>query len=238
MVFSSWVASFIAIAFVIVLCLRLPRLVQGTGNLGLWLTHLGMCVSLWLVVEPVYLGVDRLLGSANLANLLSHLCINFVFLTGGTQVALSAGRKDIAAKIRSVSMVVLPLCATLMSVLFLAADLPYSTMGLNDFRHDTSVVLYKLSLYVYPAVVSAMLVKPLLSSTRFSTRRLPYCSKKLMALGFGLAAVAPLGHLVELANRHLDWLTDVIVYPSMLCVLVGVSLGWLSALRPHRQKVA
>lgn len=238
MVFSSWAAMILASAFTLALGLRLPRLIQGSGNLWLWLTHLGMSIGLWLAVEPLYLFVDRLLGSVNLANLLSHFCINFVFLAAGVQIALSIGRCDVASRIRRFSAVGLPLAMALMAVLFFAADLSYSNMGLDDFRDtETAVVLYKLSLYLYPAVVSALLVKPLVQATTPSVYRVPYYSKKLMSVGFAFGVVAPMGHLVELANRQLDWLTDLIVYPAMLCVLAGLVLAWISALLTHRREL-
>lgn len=238
MVFSSWAAITLASTFTLVLALRLPRLIQGTGNLWLWLTHLGMSIGLWLAVEPIYLFIDRLLGSINLANLISHFCINFVFLAAGVQIAHSIGRCDIATKIRRFSAVGLPLCVALMTVLFFAADLSYSSMGLDDFRDtDTAVVLYKLSMYVYPSVVSAMLVNPLLKANTGSVYRVPFYSKKLMAFGFAFGKISPMGHLVELSNRQLDWLTDLIVYPAMVCVLAGVTLGWISALLTHRREL-
>lgn len=238
MVFSSWAAMILASAFTLALGLRLPRLIRGSGNLWLWLTHLGMSIGLWLAVEPVYLFIDRLLGSFNLANLLSHFCINFVFLAAGVQIALSIGRCEVASRIRRFSAVGLPLALALMTVLFFAADLSYSSMGLDDFRDtETSVVLYKLSLYLYPAVVSSMLVKPLVQATTPSVYRVPYYSKKLMSVGFAFGVVAPMGHLVELANRQLDWLTDLLVYPAMVCVLAGVTLGWISGLLTHHHEL-
>ncbi|MGO2052353.1 hypothetical protein CQ010_04825 [Arthrobacter sp. MYb211] len=97
-------------------------------------------------------------------------------------------------------------------------------------------MLYKLSLYIYPAMVSAMLVRPLVQATVGSVYRVPYYSKKLMAIGFAFGVISPMGHLVELSNRQLDWLTDLIVYPAMLFVLAGVTLGWISTTL-HRHKV-
>ncbi|WP_333615293.1 hypothetical protein [Glutamicibacter sp.] len=197
-----------------------------------------MSIGLWLAVEPIYLFIDRLLGSINVANLVSHFCLNFVFLAAGVQIAHSIGRCDVAARIRRFSIIGLPLCVALMTALFFATDLSYSSMGLDDFRDtDTAVVLYKLSLYIYPAVVSALLVKPLVKANAGSRYRVPFYSKKLMAIGFAFGMIAPMGHLVELTNRRLDWLTDVLVYPAMLCVLAGLVLAWISALLTHRHKL-
>lgn len=239
MAFSSLMASILATGFTLALVLRLPRLIKGAGNLWLWLTHLGMSIVLWLAVEPVYLFIDRLMGSVNAANLLSHICINFVFFAGGTQIALSAGRLDVVGKIRRLSVAALPLCVALMTVLFFVADLSYSNMGLNAFRREeTAVVLYKLALYLYPALISALLVKPLLRAASSSVHGVPYYSKKLMAVGFGLVIAAPVGHLAELTNRQLYWITDIFIYPAILCVLLGTTLGFISACRLSRQKVA
>lgn len=239
MAFSSWIASILATGFTLALALRLPRLIKGAGNIWLWMTHLGMSIVLWLAVEPVYLFVDRLMGSANAANLLSHICISLVFFAGGTQIALSAGRQDVVGKIRRLSTVMLPLCIALMTVLFFAANLSFSNMGLNAFRRgDTAVVIYKLALYLYPAVISALLVKPLLQAAADSVHGVPYYSKKLMAVGFALVIAAPIGHLAELTNRQLNWIPDLFIYPAILCVLIGTTLGFISTCRLHRQKIA
>lgn len=239
MAFSISVAAILATGFTLALGLRLPRLIKGAGNLWLWLTHLGMSIVLWLAVEPVYLFVDRLMGSVNAANLISHICINFVFFAGGTQIALSAGRLDVVAKIRHLSVVVLPLSVALMTALFFVSELSYSNMGLNAFRREeTAVVLYKLALYIYPAIISALLVTPLLQAASDSVHGVPYYSKKLMAVGFGLVIASPIGHLAELTNRQLNWITDIFIYPAILCVLLGTTLGFISTWRLHRQKVA
>lgn len=235
---SSWIAAILATVFAVTLGLRLPRLLKGSGNLWLWLTHLAMTVALCLVVEPIYLFVDRLMGSMNLANLFSHFCINLVFFAGGTQVALSAGRKDVVARIRVLSATLLPVCLALMTVLFFVADLSYSDMGLNAFRsQDNVVVLYKLVLYIYPAIISSLLVRPLLQAAADSVHLLPYYSRRLMAVGTALVVVSPMGHLAELANRQLNWVTDILVYPAILLVLVGATLGYISTWR-LRQKIS
>lgn len=148
MAVTSWIAAALGTGFVLALLIRLSRLIARRGNIWLWLTHLGTSIVLWLGVSPVYLAVDRLLGSANVANLFSHICINFVFLTGGIQIALGVDRhKRIAAKVQRVSTVALPAAIALMTWLFLAMDFSSSSMGLNEFRRDSSlVVLYKLTM--------------------------------------------------------------------------------------------
>lgn len=45
-----------------------------------------MSDDLWLAVEPIYLFVHFLLGPINVANLVSHFCVNFVFLAVGVQI--------------------------------------------------------------------------------------------------------------------------------------------------------
>lgn len=62
-----------------------------------------------------------------------------------------------------------------------------------------------------------------------SVSRIPYYSKKLMGFGFGLVIAAPLGHLAELANRQLGWITDLFIYPAILSVLAGMTLGLVDA---------
>lgn len=240
MAVTSWIAAVLATGFVLALLLRLPRLIARSGNLWLWLTHLGMAIVLWLAVDPVYLAVDRLLGSINVTNLISHVCINFVFLTGGIQIALGVDRqKRIVTKVQRISTVALPVGIALMTGLFLAMDFGASSMGLNEFRDESSlVVLYKLALYIYPAIVSACIVRPLLEAAAASLHRIIYWSKRLMALGFGLVIAAPFGHLAELSNRQLGWITDLFIYPAIALVLVGTTLGYISTWRLKRKKIA
>lgn len=240
MAVTSWIAAVLGTGFALALLLRLPRLIARRGNLWLWLTHLGMAVVLWLAVDPVYLTVNHLLGSANATNLLSHISINFVFLAGGIQIAMGVDRqKRLAQKIQRISTIALPAGIALMTGLFMAMDFGASSMGLNEYRDQSSlVVLYKLSLYIYPAIVSACIVRPLLEAASASLHRIIYWSKRLMALGFGLVIAAPFGHLAELSNRQLGWITDLFIYPAILLVLVGTTLGYVSTWRLKRQKIA
>lgn len=240
MAVTSWIAAVLATCFTLALLLRLPRLIQRRGNLWLWLTHLCMGLVLWLAVDPVYMAVDDWLGSANITNLISHIGINFVFLTGGTQIALGLNDQGLlASKLQRISRVALPICIALMIGLFWTLDFNTSSMGLNEFRDDSSlVVLYKLAMYIYPAFVSACLVRPLLEAASASIYRIHYWSKRLIALGFGLVIASPFGHLAEFSNRQLGWITDLFVYPAIALALVGTTLGYVSAWRLKWQKVS
>lgn len=233
---SSWVSAILATSFLAALIARLPRLIQGIGNLWLWLTHLGMALVLSLAVDPVYEFVDSLAGSHNFANLVSHIGIALVFFCGGIQISHGINRPEIASKILKLSTVALPASAALMGVLFVFSGSSYSDVGLNAFRDNPLVVLYKLALYIYPAIVSSFLVAPLMRAATESVSRIPYYSKKLMGFGFGLVIAAPLGHLAELANRQLGWITDLFIYPAIFSVLVGMTLGLVDAVLCRRQQ--
>ena len=80
----------------------------------------------------VYVAVDHLLGGANIANLVSHLAFDLVFLAGCRQVAQSVGRPDLVHRIsRGAGLLVLLAASLLTIAFFVFADTPATSMGLN-----------------------------------------------------------------------------------------------------------
>ena len=65
-------------------------------------------------------------------------------------------------------------------------------MGLNPFRDDPMIVLYKAASYLYPAFVAALLARPLLRASLECTG-LSGSAMRLMAIGFMLVPVGSPG---------------------------------------------
>ncbi|MDV2982488.1 UNVERIFIED_CONTAM: hypothetical protein Q9R71_35465 [Actinomycetes bacterium ARC8] len=218
----------LAVCFTLMLLFRLPSLRKGKGQNWLWLAHLGMATVLYLAVEPVYIWIDSLLGGRNIANLISHIFIALVFYGGCSQIALSIAREDVRQTIQKVSVVTLPACILAMSLIHFLSDLPYSSMGLNPFRDSSLVLIGKLAMYVYPSIISSLLVQPLLRAAAQTYDKWQYRSKRLLGAGFFLVMLSPLGHIAELAYRGFGWLTDILIYPAILLVLLGLSINFLA----------
>lgn len=231
---SNLIPLTLAIAFSAVLVVRLPRLSNGKGQIWLWLAHLGMAIILYLSVQPIYLAVDAVFGSKNFTNLLSHIVIAFAFYAACSQVALSIDRLDILRRIQSSSVVLLPLSIILMSIVHFFSDLPYSSMGLNDFKDDPMVIIGKLAMYLYPACLSAFLIHPLKLASRRSYLIWQRRSQNCLGIAFFLAMVTPLGHIAALANRSFYGMADLFVYPALLFGLLGFSLNLVARLLSQR----
>lgn len=234
MTVSSLIPLTLAIAFSAVLVIRLPRLSKGKGQLWLWLAHLGVAITLYLSVQPIYIAVDSLFGSKNFVNLLSHICIDCAFYAACLRVALSIDRPDILSRIQRSTLILLPLSVILMSIIHFFSDLPYSSMGLNDFKNDPMVIIGKLAMYLYPASMSAFLIGPLklaISRSYFVWQRR---SLRCLGIAFFLAMITPLGHVAALANRSFYGLADLFVYPAILFALLGFSLNYVSKLLSQR----
>lgn len=228
MTVSSLIPLTLAIAFSAVLVIRLPRLSKGKGQKWLWLAHLGVAITLYLSVQPIYLAVDSLFGSKNFANLLSHIVIDCAFYAACLRVALSIGRPDVLRTIQSLSLILLPLSVILMSVIHFFSDLPYSSMGLNDFKDDPMVIIGKLAMYLYPACMSALLIRPLKLATNSSYFIWQRRSLRCLGIAFFLAMITPLGHIAALANRSFYGLADFFVYPAILFALIGFTLNFVA----------
>lgn len=228
---GNWIAGTLAVLFSVLVIARAPGALREPAKVRLWLAHLVMALSLWLSVTPVYLAVDAVLGGRNITNLLSHFGFYFIFWLGGAEVALAIGRHDLYTLVHGTTgVLVLGAGVVSMTVLFIAAAPEYSAMGLNPFRDDPLIILYKVFSFVYPGFVAFALARPLLGASLGDSGVLGI-SMRLMAVGFILVPVVPIAHLGELLDPGYAVVVDVVLYPAIILVAAGVTLALVARLR-------
>lgn len=228
---GGWIAGTLAVAFSVLVIVRLPGALHDQAKVRLWLAHVVMSVVLWLSVSPVYMTVDASLGGRNIANLLSHLGFYLLFWLGGSEVALGIGRTDLYRLIHgSIGTVVMGAGAVAMVAAFITAAPEYSAMGLNPFRGDPAITLYKALSFLYPGFVSIILARPLFRASRESPG-LSGIAMRLMSLGFVLVPLIPVAHLGELLDSGYVMVVDMVLYPAIVFVATGVTLAFIARLK-------
>lgn len=229
------VAGILAMVFSILVVIRAPDALREAARVRMWLAHLVMALVLWLSVTVVYLSVDALLGGRNIANLLSHVGFLVIFWLGGAEVALGLGRRDLYRLLHgTVGAMVLGAGAAAMTATFIAAAPAYSAMGLNPFRDDPLIVLYKVLSYLYPGFVAAVLARPMLHAS-VETPGLLGSAKRFMAIGFMLVPLVPAAHLGELLDPGYAMVVDLVLYPAIILVVTGVTLAFIARLQINRE---
>lgn len=235
---SAWVALSLAVAFSVASIGRVASVINGRGSPRVLWAHLAMVLVLWLAVPPVYTFLDGILGGQNWANLISHLAFAPVIYWGGANVALAIGAKPVADHIHFTDRWVLLGCSVLIIVPFLIADVPSSSMGLDGYLNQPAVVLYKAASFIFPAWVAIRLVRPVADDARTTPAGWQRRAKYMMALGFILLCAIPVVQLAPLISSDFARLTDVLLYPAILFVLLGATLAWIQSLASRRHHPA
>lgn len=236
---SVFVAATFASAFTFMSLVRLVRLVRGIGSRPLFLAHAVMACCLWLAVPAVYRWVDALLGGQNIANLLSHIGFALVFYWGASEAALGLGRRDVADRIRKLPGGAIALvCIAALITTFALADLPQSSMGLNEFYDQPTVIAYKSLSFAYPAWAGAQLVGPFALAARERPHPLQRVSFTLMCAGFLLLPAVPVLQALVLLDPALQAVTDGVLFPSIALVLLGASAALFARSAKVREKPA
>lgn len=222
------VAGILAVVFSILAVIRAPGALREAARVRMWLAHVVMALVLWLSVAVVYLSVDALLGGRNITNLLSHVGFLVIFWLGGAEVTLGLGRHDLYRVVHgTIGSMVLGAGAAAMTATFIAAAPEYSAMGLNPFRDDPLIVLYKVLSYLYPGFVAAVLARPMLRASVESPGLLG-SAKRFMAIGFMLVPLVPVAHLGELLDPGYGLVVDLVLYPAIILVATGVTLAFVA----------
>jgi hypothetical protein len=222
------IAVILAMVFSILVIIRTPGALHERAKVRLWLAHLVMALVLWLSVTAVYLSVDALLGGRNVTNLISHFGFYLMIWWGGAEVALGLGRHDLYRLIHgTIGSMILGGGIVAMTATFIAAAPEYSAMGLDPFRGDPLIILYKALSYLYPGFVAAALARPLLRASVESPGLLG-SSKRLMATGFILVPLVPVAHLGELVDPGYALVVDLVLYPAIVLVVTGVTMTFIA----------
>ena len=227
--------TLIIIATVVVLGIliltRLPKVMNSERHVDLIsVGSLCLIVVMLLAIDDVYQVVDSRLGARNFANLVSHLLLYVVFWVVGIQISsalgLSKARKLITG---SVNLAVSGVVVGLTVALFLASDLPHSSMGLLDYNEQMTVQLYVVLGRLYPAVVAALLLGPA-SWTTVASVPLPLLriSSFMTLIGLCLVVPSPIFEALRPSNAWATPIEDSLVFGGAILVALGSMLTWVS----------
>ncbi len=202
-----------------------------------------MCAALLLLtfavalsIEPLYDGVDAVLGGVNATNLVLRMVLYAVFVLIGVRVAAAfdspLARRLIAGPF-GLAILGLAIAATL--YFFVASELPGSSVGLTDFSDQATVREYAAVGRLYPGYVAACLIVPtVVSVLDRRARPIHRVAGALLAGGFLLVVVFVLLRLMGLDLMR--W-NVILPFSAILLTVLGLYLIWLSHRRARRRAV-
>lgn len=190
------------IACVIAAGIKLPRAIRGEGRVS-FVALVLLSVGLLLSIPEVYLVVDGWLGNHNIANLVIRMSVQGV----GTAVAVSLARVFDAHRTEVFVLSFRGYAAMTLSVVAMGALLvpmgawSYSSPGLGAFADSPWMHIYLLLANLYPAILAAILLGPVLrfviTSRDAFASRIAYL---LMAIGMAALITLPVVVLLDIAG--------------------------------------
>lgn len=201
---------------------RLPLAVKGRNPLLFW-ALLMLTVAIALANSSIYLAVDHALGGLNIANLIIRFAMYGFVLIFGLKAAV-AFRSPLAGKCigGSIGLAVLGVFAVLMVVLFVLADMPFSSPGLRDYGEQLPIIVYTSLGRAYPAYVSACLIGQALA-TAVHPRRQP-----LIRIASALIAAGLSGAVLYALQDHTPWDVSpwdhLVPYSALISCTLGLAL--------------
>lgn len=226
---KEWIVLILGLTLGMLTLLRMPTAIRGR-NMNMFAAHGLITVCVLLTVEPVYLAADRILGGYNFANALSHLCFPFIFMAGGLQTARGLVRPDLAGWIvgrLGITVLAASIAGTLISFGMLGST--ETSMGLDQYRDNPWVVLYKAAGFLYCFWVAAVLFRPLLRTSR--DRDLPRyqsVAQFLLGVAFLMVMCLPWVHLMEFIVPSIARpLADVLVYGSIVLAAISPTTAFV-----------
>jgi hypothetical protein len=143
--------------------IKLPRAVRGEGRVSFF-GLVFLAVGLLLAIPEVYMTVDGRLGGHNLTNLIIRVMVQLV----GVAVAVSLARVFSAYRVESFVLSLPGYMAVAVSIALMGAMLApmgawaYSSPGMSAFSGDPWLLSYALVGTLYPSILAAALLPPVL----------------------------------------------------------------------------
>lgn len=216
---------------------RVPSALRGE-NRSLFGIFLFATVAVALSLDAIYTTVDPWLGSENYANLILRFVVYSVVLLAGYRTAKAFDAPQSVRLIRGpVGLGVLALVGTATVALFLLADTTGTVTGLTSLpgRSPSNAVLiewYAAAGRLYPSYIAACILP---ATYRAIGRRLPTAIRAgamLLTVGFACMALASFFPLIPAEAGFIKFLIN---YASVLCLITGLTLVWISSLRAKRK---
>jgi hypothetical protein len=208
--------------------IKLPRAARGEGRasfVALVLLALGLLLS----IPEVYLVVDDWLGAHNLTNLIIRATVQGV----AAAAAVSLARVFDAHRVESFVLSLRGYAAMAVSVVTMGALLVpmgawnHSSPGLGAFAYNTWLTLYVLIGNLYPAILAALLLSPVL---RFVVRSKDAVLSRIAYLLMGIGMVALITIPIVQALELIGVLEQL---PSLSIVGWVAPLGFASGMLLH-----
>jgi hypothetical protein len=219
---------------------RIPSALRGE-NRSLFFVYVFITVAILLSMEAPYLALDRVLGGINLANLLLRFIIFGTGFALGLRIARGFGADDALRLITGPPGIMFVGAASVAVVaVFLMMDTAGSSAGLTavydrDARNAALVEYYGAAGRLYPAFITLALLPAMVRAVRCG---LP----ALVRLGAGLLAAGSVAITLSLLSPvippSLAYLRFVFSYAAILCLVVGLSVFWLSKILARRTRQA
>ena len=216
---------------------RIPSALRGE-NRSVFGVFLLSTVAILLSIDASYMTIDAWLGSANYTNLILRFVVYGTVLLAGYRIAKAFDApKSIRLIVGPVGKAVLTVVGIATVALFLLADTAGSATGLTGLpsrspENATLIEWYAAAGRLYPAFVAACV----LPATYLAiSRRLPFAIRiGALLLTVAFAAMA-FGTFFPLIPREVGYLKFIINYTSVLCLVLGLALVWISSLMAKKQ---
>jgi hypothetical protein len=219
---------------------RIPSALRGQ-NRSVFGIFVLATVAILLSIDLPYTTVDSWLGAENYANLILRFVIYSTMLLAGYRIAKAFDApKSIRLIVGPLGIGVLGVIGIATVALFLLADTTGTVTGLTTLParspwNATLIEGYAAAGRLYPSFV-AVCVLP--ATYRAVSQRLP-TALRLAALLLTVAfAALALGSLFPLIPPEVGFVEALINYASALCLVVGLTLVWVSSLMAGRRSAA
>jgi hypothetical protein len=209
---------------------RIPSALRGE-NRSLFFIYAFMTAAILLSIDAPYLAVDRVMGGMNIANLLLRFIIFGTVFALGLRIARGFGACDALRLITGRPGIAFAAAATVVVVVvFLMMDTAGSSAGLVDVfaknaRNAALVEYYGAAGRLYPAFITLALFPAMLRAVRSKLPGLVRLGAGLLAVG---SAAITLSLLSPVIPPSLAILRFVFSYTAILCLVIGLTVIWLS----------
>lgn len=211
---------------------RIPSALRGE-NRSIFGVFLLSTVAILLSIDVTYQALDGWLGSGNYANLVLRFVVYATVLLAGYRIARAFdAQRSIKFIVGPAGMLVLFLVGLATVVLFLLADTAGSVTGLTTLpsRSPENAVLiewYAAAGRLYPAFVAACILPATYQAIGQSLPRTIRLGALLLTVAF---AATVFGSFYPLIPREIGYVEAIINYTSILCLVLGLALVWVSSL--------
>lgn len=214
--------------FLICAVLTFNRVYRALPRGARLLAASGVCltVAFFLLIPPIYTGMDSLMPAPNATDLVSHLIALTAVALLGAHVSSTAYTSELARKWTAApaGVVALAVAALLEFGCFVFIDAPIPSPKLEAYTGQFSTQLYNWVGISYVGYVVFPLVMPALKDARINPLRLGRVASSLIAAGFALSALRPFTYPFETMDPQLVEEFQLISDFSVLSVVVGLAL--------------